>query len=89
MQYNRRQSDKCIAKRLYETATPYVQVIGWIAVAVPALYAAFSFYFTAQADHAVAQDYLEFKPSIQQSLAVLTQKVDDMHTWMKADRNKK
>lgn len=34
----------CLAKRLYAQATPYVQLGGWFAVAVPALYTAFCFY---------------------------------------------
>lgn len=25
-------SDKCIAKRLYSAATPYVQIAGWLAI---------------------------------------------------------
>lgn len=30
-----RETDKCLAKRLYAMLTPYVQVIGWLVVAVP------------------------------------------------------
>lgn len=29
---SRRINDKCIAKKLYEQGTPYVQILGWVAV---------------------------------------------------------
>ena len=28
----RRQADRCIAKRIYDAATPYVQIAGWLPV---------------------------------------------------------
>lgn len=28
----RRQSDRCIAKRVYDAATPYVQIAGWLPI---------------------------------------------------------
>lgn len=39
----KRKTDRCVALKVYELATPYVQLAGWAAVAIPALYVAFSF----------------------------------------------
>lgn len=38
----------CWAKKIYAQATPYVQLGGWLVVAVPALYTAFSFFNQVQ-----------------------------------------
>lgn len=39
----------CWAKKIYAQATPYVQLGGWLVVAIPALYTAFSFFSQVQA----------------------------------------
>lgn len=40
----------CWAKKIYAQATPYVQLGGWLVVAIPALYTAFAFYSQVQAN---------------------------------------
>lgn len=49
MVQNRRRYDKCLMRRVYDLATPYVQLIGWAGVAIPVLYVAFAFVSTASA----------------------------------------
>ena len=51
----------CWAKKLYSQTTPYVQLGGWLVVAVPALYTAFAFYSQVQAS---VGEILEAKKSI-------------------------
>jgi len=45
----RREDDKCLAKRLYARFTPYIQLGGWLVVAVPAVVAAYTLLGDAQA----------------------------------------
>ena len=40
MKRNRREEDSCLARLWYKWGTPYLQVFGWLFVAVPAIYAA-------------------------------------------------
>ena len=47
----RRQEDRCIAKRVYNAATPYIQLLGWAAVAIPIMLGGY-----ALADKALAFD---------------------------------
>lgn len=47
MSPRRRRADKCIALRIYEMGTPYIQLIGWVGVAVPVMFTAFTFVSSA------------------------------------------
>lgn len=45
----RREEDKCFIKRLWAKATPYIQMGGWLLVAIPAFMSAVKLFGDAQA----------------------------------------
>lgn len=90
MKQGRRKTDNCIAKRLYEATTPYVQLIGWAGVAVPAIYVAFNFIRDSQAQgdtlhaHEASIRSLEERDAMQnQRLSNIDGKLDIIIDYMR------
>lgn len=68
----RREEDSCFVKRAWRVATPYVQVIGWIIVAVPVL---LSFGNLVNSARAFDERLTAVETSVQK-LAAVDQKLD-------------
>lgn len=73
---HRRETDNCIAKRIYEAATPYVQIIGWVAVVLPILFVAFTYVRDVQAYNQRIESLEEFKAESTQKIAGVDEKVN-------------
>ena len=82
----RREEDKCLAKRLYRAATPYVQLIGWLGVAVPVVMLLYSLAGKAEAYDGRITALEGSRMTTDQNIGLLNQKVDLMIDFWKIPR---
>lgn len=83
----RREEDACLAKRLYRIATPYVQLIGWLGVAVPLVFMAYGLAEKAQAFDSRISTLESSRTNTDQNIAMLNQKVDLLIDFWQIPRN--
>lgn len=76
----------CIVKRIYNNWTPYIQVIGWVVIALPMTYSAFSYFHTTLAYGDDIQkintriDGIDaWKEKTSPVMAAMKQEIDDIH----------
>jgi len=76
---NRRITDRCIAKRLWENFTPYVQIAGFILTIGGGAIACGMFWGAVQDALADVKDIKEWKAQTSVNLAVMQQEIHDIH----------
>ena len=88
MEYRRR-TDTCIAKRLYEICTPYVQIAGFAPVLggiITTIWLLFGFISNTEAYGPAISDLQHTVNQQHDSLIQMQQEVHDIHEWLKARR---
>lgn len=74
-----RHKKDCVMKRLYDMATPYVQIIGWAVVAVPILYGSAVYLHTTLAYGDDITSLKAWREQTEPSMAAMKQEIDDIH----------
>ena len=85
MNEHRRETDNCFIKSLYDKATPYIQLGGYLVMLgtiLGGLYIGFSFVATANANTTAVADLQTFKSDTQIAIASMQQEIHDLHEYL-------